>query len=287
MVAPGVHVLSTPVAGLSSEPALARLERSFARPLTIAFRGVTIAVSPADLGAGADVRQAVRSALSAAPGTRVALRVQVPHATVETYVRGLALRFDTPSISARLLGGTAAGPIFRQSKTGLAVQTRPLVAAIEHELASDSRTPLALPVEIVQPARTAADFGSVIVIDRQLNTLALFSGTRLVHRFGVATGQSVYPTPAGMFRIVDKQENPWWTPPSSSWAKGLKPVPPGPGNPLGTRWMGLDSPGVGIHGTPDDASIGYSESHGCVRMHIPDAEWLFGHVDVGTPVVIL
>jgi lipoprotein-anchoring transpeptidase ErfK/SrfK len=51
--------------------------------------------------------------------------------------------------------------------------------------------------------------------------------------------------------------------------------------------MGLDSPGVGIHGTPDDASIGYSESHGCVRMHIPDAEWLFGHVDVGTPVVIL
>ena len=90
-----------------------------------------------------------------------------------------------------------------------------------------------------------------------------------------------------MFRIVDKQENPWWTPPTSSWAQGLKPVPPGPGNPLGTRWMGLAAPGVGIHGTPDDASIGYSGSHGCIRMHIPDAEWLFEHVGVGTPVVIL
>ena len=47
--------------------------------------------------------------------------------------------------------------------------------------------------------------------------------------------------------------------------------------------MGLSAPGVGIHGTPDDASIGYSASHGCIRMHIPDAERLFNHVHVGTP----
>jgi lipoprotein-anchoring transpeptidase ErfK/SrfK len=50
--------------------------------------------------------------------------------------------------------------------------------------------------------------------------------------------------------------------------------------------MGLSAPGVGIHGTPDDTSIGYSASHGCIRMHIPDAEWLFHHVKLGTPVVI-
>ena len=71
-----------------------------------------------------------------------------------------------------------------------------------------------------------------------------------------------------------------------TWAKGEKPVPPGPGNPLGTRWMGLDAAGVGIHGTPDAASIGYSASHGCIRMRIPDAEWLFTQVSVGTPVYI-
>jgi lipoprotein-anchoring transpeptidase ErfK/SrfK len=50
--------------------------------------------------------------------------------------------------------------------------------------------------------------------------------------------------------------------------------------------MGLDAAGVGIHGTPDDTSIGYSASHGCIRMHIPDAEWLFQHVRIGTPVII-
>ena len=51
--------------------------------------------------------------------------------------------------------------------------------------------------------------------------------------------------------------------------------------------MGLDSPGVGIHGTPNPASIGYSASHGCIRMRIPDAEWVFQRVRVGTPVWIV
>jgi lipoprotein-anchoring transpeptidase ErfK/SrfK len=51
--------------------------------------------------------------------------------------------------------------------------------------------------------------------------------------------------------------------------------------------MGLSAPGVGIHGTPEPQSIGYSESHGCIRMLIPQAEWLFNHVDIGTTVFIV
>jgi lipoprotein-anchoring transpeptidase ErfK/SrfK len=51
--------------------------------------------------------------------------------------------------------------------------------------------------------------------------------------------------------------------------------------------MGLSAPLVGIHGTPDAASIGYSASHGCIRMVISEAEWLFERVDVGTPVFIV
>jgi lipoprotein-anchoring transpeptidase ErfK/SrfK len=138
----------------------------------------------------------------------------------------------------------------------------------------------------IEPKKTVADFGPIIVIRRGANELRYYEGAKLVRKFGVATGQSIYPTPTGMFSIVDMQLNPWWLPPDSPWAKGLKPIPPGPGNPLGTRWMGLSAPGVGIHGTPDDASIGYSASHGCIRMHIPDAEWVFHHVAVGTPVLI-
>jgi lipoprotein-anchoring transpeptidase ErfK/SrfK len=126
----------------------------------------------------------------------------------------------------------------------------------------------------------------VISIVRGANTLTLFDGTRRVRAFRVATGRSEYPTPSGVYSVVDMQQNPWWRPPDSEWARGLKPIPPGPGNPLGTRWMGLSAPGVGIHGTPDAASIGYSASHGCIRMQIPDAEWLFTQVRIGTPVAI-
>jgi L,D-transpeptidase ErfK/SrfK len=110
---------------------------------------------------------------------------------------------------------------------------------------------------------------------------------RLWKRFGVATGQSEYPTPIGHFSIVTMQRHPWWYPPDSDWAEGEEPIPPGPGNPLGTRWMGLSASGVGMHGTPDPASIGYSASHGCIRMRISEAEWLFNRVRVGSPVFIV
>ena len=51
--------------------------------------------------------------------------------------------------------------------------------------------------------------------------------------------------------------------------------------------MGISSPAVGIHGTPDAASIGYSASHGCIRMLISEVEWLFEQVETGTPVFIV
>jgi lipoprotein-anchoring transpeptidase ErfK/SrfK len=125
------------------------------------------------------------------------------------------------------------------------------------------------------------------VIMRGSNRLLFYLDQKLDQRFQVATGQSAYPTPVGDFEIVIKERDPWWYPPDSDWAKGASAIPPGPGNPLGTRWMGLSAGGVGIHGTPDASSIGYSASHGCIRMRIPDAEWLFNHVKVGTPVFIV
>jgi hypothetical protein len=126
-----------------------------------------------------------------------------------------------------------------------------------------------------------------ITIDRGTNKLTLYRLDKVVKVYGVATGAAEFPTPAGEFEIVDMQKNPTWTPPDSDWAKGEKPIPPGPNNPLGTRWMGLDVPAVGIHGTNNPASIGYSVSHGCIRMAIPDVEDLFERVEIGTPVTIV
>jgi lipoprotein-anchoring transpeptidase ErfK/SrfK len=140
----------------------------------------------------------------------------------------------------------------------------------------------------VAPTVVVGTFAKVIVIKRSINRLYLYEKDKLFRTFPVATGQAIYPTPRGKWHIVVKYRNPWWYPPTQdAWARGLKPVPPGPNNPLGTRWMGLDAPGVGIHGTDAPSSIGYSASHGCVRMQVPDAEWLFDHVDVGTTVFVL
>jgi lipoprotein-anchoring transpeptidase ErfK/SrfK len=141
--------------------------------------------------------------------------------------------------------------------------------------------------ETIAPKVTPTQFGPVVVIYRGSNRMHVYNGTRPWRVLPVATGQSIYPTPLGNWHVVDMQRNPWWRPPDSSWAQGLKPIPPGPGNPLGTRWMGLDAAGVGMHGTPDAASIGYSASHGCIRMYVPDAEWLFNQVHIGTPVFIV
>ena len=55
----------------------------------------------------------------------------------------------------------------------------------------------------------------------------------------------------------------------------------------GRAGWGISAPLVGIHGTPDAASIGYSASHGCIRMLIPQVEWLFERVEIGTPVFIV
>jgi lipoprotein-anchoring transpeptidase ErfK/SrfK len=134
---------------------------------------------------------------------------------------------------------------------------------------------------------TKRSVGETIVIRRGSNRLYLYDGDHLERSFRVATGQSSFPTPLGKYEIINKWRDPWWYPPDSAWAEGEDPVPPGPGNPLGTRWMGISSPYVGIHGTPNAASIGYSASHGCIRMLIPQVEWLFNRVDVGTPVYIV
>jgi hypothetical protein len=125
-----------------------------------------------------------------------------------------------------------------------------------------------------------------IVVDRSANTLTLYKNGKVEKVYHVATGQPAYPTPSGEFEITDMQEDPTWTPPDSEWAKDAKPIAPGPDNPLGTRWMGLSAPSVGIHGTNNPASIGYSVSHGCIRMAIPDVEDLFQRVRIGTPVII-
>jgi lipoprotein-anchoring transpeptidase ErfK/SrfK len=286
-IAAGVTIAGVQVGGLAADQAVAAVQAAFGAPLVLRFQHVTISVSPSLLGLRLSADSAVARALTAAPGTTLALRAGYDRTKVKAFIAKIATRFDRKPESSRLLF-RAQRPVVTRPVLGRTLDRAKAFTALTQELVHATRSTLVLKAKLTKPAVTPTSIGPVIVIRRGSNQLTLYSGAKVVRKFQVATGQNIYPTPLGRFQIVVKWKNPWWYPPtSSSWAKGLKPVPPGPNNPLGTRWMGLSAPGVGIHGTDEPASIGYSLSHGCIRMLVPQAEWLFDHVDVGTPVFIV
>jgi lipoprotein-anchoring transpeptidase ErfK/SrfK len=285
-IAPGVTISGVDVGDMTAEEAFTTVTASFARPLLLVVPRHRLAVAPARLGAMAAVRAAVKRALAAPADTALELRVILNRKRTSSYLALVAKRFDRVPVDAHLLLRGLRPWVTRQ-QDGRALRRLRAMDAIFTALVTNFRPELGMQFVALKPAVTRSSIGPVIVIRRGSNRLYLYKGSRFLRVFGVATGQSRYPTPVGRWRIVVKWRNPWWYPPDSSWAKDSKPIPPGPGNPLGTRWMGLSASGVGIHGTPDDTSIGYSASHGCIRMHIPDAEWLFKHVTIGTTVFIV
>lgn len=136
-----------------------------------------------------------------------------------------------------------------------------------------------------------------VIINIPSRTLYLVKRGRVVNGFPVAVGANGKgtQTPGGLFRVTYKKKNPAWKPPGSmrkanGWPAGYE-VPPGPDNPLGTRWMSITREGdiyrgYGIHGTSAPSSIGRAISHGCIRMNNADVETVFSQVRVGTPVLI-
>jgi lipoprotein-anchoring transpeptidase ErfK/SrfK len=283
----GVRISGVNVSGLDAGQARQQIGARFATPVRFSFARQHWSVSPELLGMNAEIKDAVSRAQDANGGDDIGVSVDVNRDAVKQYVAGLDQRFGIPAENAVVTGLVDGHPQIADSQWGRTVRRQTMVRAIVRTLRTRIRQPIPVVMETLKPSVSKGGFGPVIVIDRGANSLQLFNGETPVRSFHVATGRSQYPTPTGTFRIVDMQVNPWWRPPDSAWAKGLKPIPPGPGNPLGTRWMGLSAPGVGIHGTPDSASIGYSASHGCIRMLIPEATWLFDHVQLGTPVLIV
>jgi len=287
LIPDGVTVGSVSVGGLTAEQARPLVEEAFSQPPEIVHGKIRWLVDPERLGAKARIDAALAQALVAAPGAAVELVVTVRGQAVRDYVAAtLAQRVDREARDARLRL-VKLRPQITEARPGVRLERNPTVAAIVRALRANERGPVRVATSALKPKVTTASIGPVVVIRRESKRLFLYRGEKLWRTFRIATGQASYPTPLGRFTIVTKQRNPWWYPPASDWAEGLEPVPPGPGNPLGTRWMGLSAPLVGIHGTPDAASIGYSASHGCIRMLVPEAEWLFERVRIGTTVFIV
>lgn len=119
-----------------------------------------------------------------------------------------------------------------------------------------------------------------IVVSLEDRRLALLEDGVVEKVYPVSVGKDATPSPTGTFTIVARVANP-------TYYHSGKVIPPGPGNPVGTRWMGLSEKGYGIHGTNEPRSIGKAASHGCIRMSRRDLEDLFAQVKTGDVVEIV
>ncbi|MEB3157425.1 MAG: L,D-transpeptidase, partial [Cyanobacteriota bacterium] len=157
------------------------------------------------------------------------------------------------------------------------------------------------PVEPPAKATPAPAPSRQLVLDRRRKVLRVFDGRKEVRRYPVAVGMPGWETPVGRFSVIEKRANPTWEHPASGQL-----LPPGPANPLGSRWIGFhrDCRGrsgfngqehlvvkgcvtAGFHGTPNRGSVGRAVSHGCVRLFDEHAKELFDLVSLGTPVTVL
>lgn len=119
-----------------------------------------------------------------------------------------------------------------------------------------------------------------VLADKSQNILMLKCNDEIIKTYNVSTGLN-NSTPVGTFKITTKLVNPVW------YKSGAVVPPDSPENILGTRWMGFDLEGYGIHGTTSPESIGKQATAGCVRMLNNEVEELYIFLPQGTEVTVV
>ncbi len=123
---------------------------------------------------------------------------------------------------------------------------------------------------------TAVDEIYVSLVNR---TVSVYKNGNLIKTYPIGIGGSSTPTPQGTFSVLDKEVDPFY------YTPGGQEIPPGPNNPLGSRWIGFLRTGDGDWGF--HAGSLNTESRGCIHMLEPDLQELYGMVAVGTKISIL
>ncbi|HVB36573.1 MAG TPA: L,D-transpeptidase [Candidatus Acidoferrales bacterium] len=171
------------------------------------------------------------------------------------------------------IGKNARWTVCRKSKYALATALVLVIAFLGASAAAQQRP--SLRCDNAEPAPLATERRIVVSIpDRQI---AVVENGRVVLKFRVSVGAPASPSPAGEFRVVNRVTNPVYYHPGEV-------ISPGPVNPVGPRWIGLNIKGYGIHGTNEPHLIGRNVSHGCIRLRNRDVKVLFAHVRVGDAV---
>lgn len=309
-VLPGVTVGGVAVGGLSYPDARATLRSSIEGPLdapiTISVGPDTYTVTARKLGMKTDLESKYGDLVDLNSSTPMMQRVwhrlagsavrrdlpvsrSVDRAKVESFVDELAKAVDTAPRDARmeLVDGqlkihteVAGFKLDRKDAIGKLTQTA-MAGGIKVVLDGESTA----------AALKRSDIKNAIVVKIGENKLYHYRSEELVKVYDVATGLARYPTPRGTFKVINKRFRPTWVNPAKypgGWGANLPAkIGPGPGNPLGTRALDLNSPGIRIHGTSAEYSMGYNASHGCIRMRMAEVEELFELIPVGTPVLIV
>lgn len=303
----GVYVQGINIGGLSRTEAVEKLREyldleALNRDLVLEFDGNTWPLPLYAIDAYVDLEETVNRAIAVSRSipfyqrwanraafrgldTEVGLTVRYDARKLDSFLSELEATVDRPPLNAEMrLEGKKL--IFQRSRDGWDLDADLAREAIVEALASPERV-VRLQVEVTRPEVTDDQVGKVIVVDKTNHRLTLYNNMEVEKQYPVAVGSPSWPTPSGTFKIVSKQKHPTWVNPGTSWAADMPPyIPPGPGNPLGTRALGTSAQGVFIHGTYRSWSVGHSVSHGCIRMYIRDAEDLFERVEVGIPVLI-
>jgi lipoprotein-anchoring transpeptidase ErfK/SrfK len=310
-ILPGVTIAGVDVGGMTGTEAAAAVREAadvvLGRRLTITAGEHRWTVTAAALGRRASVQEAVRQALDAGEGLSTLDRFWHRFRDEAVGV-SIPLSYSTTGSAIDALVATIAEEVYvpaRRAAIGITedrddltfTKARPgekLAVANAGSRISDAlergTTVVHLRTVAVEPKVTAATLGRSIVVRLDENRLYLYEGFEAKRSWDVATAKPGYETPTGVWTIWDKRENPtWYNPALDTWGAGLPAViPGGPGNPMGTRAIYIDAPGlIRIHGTTDPSSIGRYASHGCIRMHNEEIEALFPLVDVGRRVIIV
>jgi lipoprotein-anchoring transpeptidase ErfK/SrfK len=150
-------------------------------------------------------------------------------------------------------------------------------------------------IEAIQPVPDLAprpEYAErVIKVDVKERDLDLIDTNRVIASFPITPGSKSLPAPVGSWKIAKVTTMPIFRWDRSMLMHGRRSgnyyiVPPGPRNPVGVAWIGLNKTGIGIHGTDSPVTIGRSASHGCIRLTNWDASWLVNQVTVGMTVQI-
>lgn len=121
-----------------------------------------------------------------------------------------------------------------------------------------------------------------VVANKEKNLLLAYDkDEQLVASYPTTMGSNYRPSPEGEYKVTSRIINPTY---NKDFSNKETMLPPGPNNPVGRVWIGINKPSFGIHGSPNPEKISQQKSSGCVRLTNWDVLGLYGTIEEGATV---